>query len=163
MTGFLRRAERVHDALAVVLFALMLGAVLLQIVLRYVFNAPLVWTDEAAQYLFVWVSFMGWTMAARRRIHIGIGVVIDRLPAPARRALHALWCALQVVFAVILLVVGAQITRAQVDVKMVSIDYSFWPVYLVVPLAAAFLVVYALRDLVVIVTRGDVKATEAKL
>jgi TRAP-type C4-dicarboxylate transport system permease small subunit len=163
MTALLRRAERVHDALAVVLFALMLAVVLLQIVLRYVFNAPLVWSDEAAQYLFVWVSFMGWTMASRRRIHIGIGVVIDRLPAPLRRALHALWCVLQVAFALILLVVGVMITRAQADVKMVSIDFAFWPVYVVVPLAAVFLVAYALRDLVVIVTRGDVKATEAQL
>lgn len=163
MSELLRRAEKAHDALAVVLFALMLGIVLLQVVLRYVFNAPLVWTDEAAQYLFVWVSFLGWTMATRKRIHIGIGVVVDRLPGPARRALHALWCALQVAFAVILLVVGATITRSQSDVQMVSIDFSFWPVYLVVPLAAAFLVVYAVRDLVVILTQGDVKSTEAQL
>lgn len=163
MREFLRRAERAHDALAVALFVVMLGLVLLQIVLRYVFNAPLVWTDEAAQYLFVWVSFLGWSMATRKRIHIGISVVIDRLPAPARRALHALWCALQVAFALILLVVGVVITRAQSDVRMVSIDYSYWPVYLVVPIVAVFLVVYALRDLVLIVTEGDVKGTEAQL
>lgn len=163
MPELLRRAEKAHDAIAVVLFVLMLGIVLLQVVLRYAFNAPLVWTDEAAQYLFVWVSFLGWTMATRKRIHIGIGVVIDRLPAAARRALHALWCALQVAFAVILLVVGVTITNAQADVKMVSIDFSFWPVYLVVPIAAAFLVIYALRDLALILTRGDIKATEAQL
>ena len=159
----LERAERAHDALAVVLFALMLGTVLAQILLRYVFNAPLVWSDELAQYLFVWVSFMGWTMAARKRIHIGIGMVIERLPATARRALHALWCVLQIAFAAILLVVGMLMVRAQADVKMVSIDYSFWPVYFVVPIAAAFLVAYALRDLALIVVRGDVRGTEASL
>ncbi len=163
MSQLLRVAERVHDGLAVVLFALMLGLVLLQILLRYVFNAPLVWTDELAQYLFVWISFMGWTMATRKRIHIGIGVVVDRLPALGRRTLHALWCALQVAFAVVLLVVGVRITRANADIAMVSIDYAFWPVYLVVPIAALFLVVYALRDLAEIFTRGDIKATEAAL
>ncbi len=157
------RAEKAHDVLAVILFVLMLGTVLVQIVLRYVFDAPLVWSDEAAQYLFVWVSFMGWTMAARKRIHIGIGVIVDRLPAALRRGLHALWCVLQVAFALTLLAVGARITHAQADVKMVSIDFAFWPVYLVVPIAATFLVVYAARDLYVIATRGDVKATEAKL
>ena len=159
----MRRAERAVDVLAVVLFAIMFGVIVLQIVLRYVFNAPLVWTDEAAQYLFVWVSFLGWAMAARKRIHIGISVVIDRLPPSARRTLHATWCALQVAFAVVLLVVGTVITRAQSDVQMVSIDFSFWPVYLVVPLAAAFLIAYAVRDLIQILTQGDVKATEAQL
>jgi len=163
MSKWLRRAERAHDAIAVVLFSVMLGLVLLQIALRYVFNAPLVWTDEAAQYVFVWVSFLGWTMATRKRIHIGIGVIVDRLPSAGRRALHALWCALQVAFALVLLVVGITLTRGQADVQMVSIDYAFWPVYLVVPLAAAFLVVYALRDLALILRKGDIKTTEAQL
>ena len=43
-------------------------------------------------------------------------------------------------------------------------DYnSFWPVYLAVPVAAIFLVAYALRDLIHIVRKGDVKTTEAQL
>ena len=163
MISLLGRAERLFDTVAVVLFTLMFGVIVMQIVLRYVFNAPLVWTDELAQYLFVWVSFLGWAMAARKRIHIGIGVVADRAPAGLRRALHALWCALQVAFAVILLVVGVTITRSQADVQMVSIDFAFWPVYLVVPIAAAFLIAYALRDLAQILRRGDIKATEAQL
>jgi hypothetical protein len=45
----------------------------------------------------------------------------------------------------------------------VSIDYALWPVYLVVPIAALFLLVYAVRDLVAIVRHGDVRATEAAL
>src|ERR1051326_7230647 len=105
----MRLAERALDALAVVLFAVMFGVIVLQIALRYVFNHPLVWTDEAAQYFLVWVSFLGWTMAARRRIHIGINVLVDRLPARWRRALHLLWCAAGVSFALVLGVVGALI------------------------------------------------------
>lgn len=151
------------DTLAVVLFAGMFGVIIMQIVLRYVFNSPFVWTDEAAQYLFVWTSFLGWTMATRKRIHIGINVVVDRLPGTGRRALHALWCATTVAFALILLFVGATILRKNADVRMISLDFAFWPVYLVVPLAAAFLVVYSVRDLLEIVRRGDIKTTEAQL
>lgn len=158
-----RRAERALDALAVVLFLLMFGVIVLQIALRYVFNRPLVWTDELAQYLFVWIAFLGWTMATRKRIHIGINVVADRLPPAARRALHALWCAATIAFAVILLVVGITITKRNADVRMVSLDFAFWPVYLAVPCAALFLVVYGVRDLLKIVRKGDVKTTEAQL
>jgi TRAP-type C4-dicarboxylate transport system permease small subunit len=46
---------------------------------------------------------------------------------------------------------------------MVSIDFAFWPVYLVVPIAAVYLVAYSLRDLVQILRKGDIKATEAQL
>jgi len=163
VSAWMRRTEKALDAIAVVLFAAMFGVIIMQIVLRYVFNHPLVWTDELAQYLFVWISFLGWTMATRKRIHIGIGVVIDRLPAGLRRVLHALWCVAAVAFALILLVAGVMITRRNADVQMVSLDFAFWPVYIVVPLAAALLVLYALRDLVAIVRQGDVKATEAQV
>ena len=163
MTRWLARAEKAQDALAVALFALMFGVIVLQVVLRYVFNAPLVFTDELAAYLFVWVSFFGWTLASRKRIHIGIGVIAERLPAKLRRALHALWCGASVAFAVVLFVVGTMIVHRNGDVRMVSLDFAVWPVYLVVPIAALFLVAYGIRDLLVIVRRGDVKAAEAKL
>ena len=163
MIAFARQAERALDALTVVLFSLMFAVIVCQIILRYVFNHPLVWTDEAAQYCFVWVSFLGWTMAARKRIHIGINVVADRLPAAARRMLHALWCLAGVGFALVLGIIGAVIAWRNGDVRMVSIDFAFWPVYLAVPVAAIFLLAYAVRDLVQIVRRGDIKTTEAQL
>jgi len=159
----MRLAERALDALAVVLFAVMFGVIVMQVALRYVFNHPLVWTDEAAQYCFVWVSFLGWTMAARRRIHIGINVVVDRLPAAARRGLHALWCLAAVGFALVLFVVGIVIAWRNGDVRMVSIDFAFWPVYLAVPIAALVLIAYAVRDLVHILRTGDIKVAEAQL
>ena len=163
MNSALHKAEKALDAVAVVAFGLMFGVVILQVVLRYVFNQPLVWTDEAAAYLLVWVSFIGWTMASRKRIHIGIGVIVDRLPAATRRALHVFWCVAAIGFALLMLVVGVAITRSSGDVRMVSIDSAFWPVYLAVPITALFLIVYALRDLVQIVRKGDIKATEAQL
>jgi len=160
---FGKLAEKALDALTVVLFSLMFIVIIGQIVLRYVFNAPLVWTDEAAAYFFVWVAFLGWTMATRKRIHIGIAVVIDRMPPGTRRALHAFWCLGALAFSLVLFVVGILITRNNVDVRMVSIDFAFWPVYLVVPIAAVYLVAYSLRDLVQILRKGDIKATEAQL
>jgi len=163
VTSGFKAAERVQDAIAVALFAVMFGVIILQVVLRYVFNAPLVFTDELAAYLFVWISFLGWTLATRRRIHIGIGVVADRLPAAVRRILHALWCLASIAFALVLLVVGLMIVRRNGDVRMVSLDFAVWPVYVVVPLAALFLVGYGVRDLVIILRRGDFKTTEAKL
>ncbi|MEO5699863.1 MAG: TRAP transporter small permease [Casimicrobiaceae bacterium] len=158
-----KTAERIVDALAIALFAAMFGIVILQIALRYVFNHPLVFSDEVASYLFVWISFLGWTMASRRRIHIGIGVVLDRLPPAARRGLHAFWSLATAAFAVVLLVVGVAITRRNGDVQMVSLDFAMWPVYAVVPLTAILLIAYSVRDVRTIFRDGDVRATETQL
>lgn len=163
MSALLKRAEKAFDGLAIGLFGVMFGVVILQVVLRYVFNQPLVWTDEAAAYLLVWVSFFGWAMASRKRIHIGIGVLVDRLPAATRRVLHLFWCVAAIGFALLMLVVGITITRANGDIRMISIDFAIWPVYLAVPVTALFLVAYTLRDLVHIVRKGDIKTIEAQL
>lgn len=158
-----RAAERAVDALAIALFVAMFGLVILQVVLRYVFNRPLVFTDEVASYLFVWVSFLGWTMASRRRIHIGIGVIVERFPPRATRALHAFWCLATVGFALVLLWVGVALARRNADVQMISLDFTLWPLYIVVPFAALLLAGYGIRDFLVIVRRGDVRTTEAQL
>jgi len=70
-----RAATRVVDALAIATFAGMFACVLGQVVLRYGFDRPLVWSDELARYLFVWCAFLGWVVAARRRSHLAISVI----------------------------------------------------------------------------------------
>src|SRR5438874_13455994 len=79
-----RAATRVVDALAIATFAGMFACVLAQVVLRYGFDRPLVWSDELARYLFVWCAFLGWIVAARRRSHLTIGVISDRCGPPGR-------------------------------------------------------------------------------
>ena len=47
------------NAVAIVLFILMVLMVLAQVVARKFFD-PLVWSEELARYLFIWVMFLGW-------------------------------------------------------------------------------------------------------
>jgi TRAP-type C4-dicarboxylate transport system permease small subunit len=163
MPAILKHAERALDALAVVLFLAMFAAILAQVFMRYVLNAPLVWTDELAQYLFVWVAFLGWALAARRRAHIAITMVTDRLPAPARLALQLFWLLALLGFAAVLLWNGVAITQDNLDVQMTSMQFGYWLVYLVVPLTALCLALYALRDIVVLLRHGRVDRKETLL
>ena len=163
VTAPLKRAERALDVLAVVLFLAMFVAILAQVLMRYVFNAPLVWTDELAQYLFVWVAFLGWALAARRRSHIGITMFTDRLPRPARVAVQLLWLIAVLGFAAVLLRNGIAITQDNLDVQMTSMQFGYWLVYLVVPLTALCLAAYALRDIVELLRRGAIDSKETLL
>jgi TRAP-type transport system small permease protein len=148
MPALLKLAERAVDTLAVALFLAMFAAICAQVVMRYVFNNPLVWSDEAAQYLFVWIAFLGWVIAARRRSHIAITMVVDRLPPGAAQALRlAAQCAV-LGFAAILFWNGTQITADNLDVQMTSMNLGYWMVYLATPLAALFIAIYAVRDIV---------------
>ena len=54
----------VHGS-AVLLFIAMVALVIAQVVARKFFE-PLVWSEELARYLFIWVSFIGWVIATER-------------------------------------------------------------------------------------------------
>ena len=58
----------------------MTGLTLIQVVLRYIFRMPLVWTEEASVFLMIWMAFVGAGIAMRRGAHIAMTLLVDRFP-----------------------------------------------------------------------------------
>src|SRR3984957_4848523 len=60
------------------------------VVARYVFNSPLVWSDELASMLFLWLAMLGAGIAFRRDEHMRMTACVGMLPAPTRATFDAL-------------------------------------------------------------------------
>ena len=142
----IRIASRAIDALAIATFTGMFACVLAQVVFRYFFGDPLVWSDELARYLFIWCSFLGWVIAARRRSHLSVSILQSQLP-PAGRALMALVGAIAAIsFNVLLVYYGMRIAERNWDVETTSLAVSMGLVYAVVPAAALAVLLHAVAD-----------------
>lgn len=77
---WLDRIMRLDEVLATAaVFALFLVAIS-NIFMRYLFNSPLAWTEEILQLLLVWATFLGTSALVRRREHVFISFVTDKLP-----------------------------------------------------------------------------------
>jgi len=153
--------ERGLHALAIVLFVGMCLLVLAQVVMRKFFE-PLVWSEELARYVFIWVSFLGWAIASRRRSHIAVGMLVDRASPRGRMLLGLFSETATLVLAVILVVWGLQLVRNNLDVETVTLFFTYALVYAVVPatgLLIAWTALLAMRDHV----RGTYHAEEAVL
>ncbi|MEZ5651074.1 MAG: TRAP transporter small permease subunit [Burkholderiaceae bacterium] len=61
-------ADRVTVALAATCLIAMLVIVMLQVVARYIFDAPPAWTEEGARYMMVWSGLLGAAVAFKRRL-----------------------------------------------------------------------------------------------
>jgi len=61
------RLDQACGYLAIFALGVMLCAILLQIVARYVFDAPPPWTEELGRYAMIWAGMLGATMAYYRR------------------------------------------------------------------------------------------------
>ena len=55
------------------------------VVARYAFDHPLVWVEELAGVLFLWLVSLGAVIALRRGEHMRMTVIVGRLGARARR------------------------------------------------------------------------------
>lgn len=77
---------------AVIIFGLsaMFLILLAQVIMRYVFSRPLTWSEEAARFIFVYVSFIGISYAYRQKGHIRMEVVVNLFPQAVRRGLEVL-------------------------------------------------------------------------
>jgi TRAP-type C4-dicarboxylate transport system permease small subunit len=127
-------------------------------------GAPIPWTDEAAQYLLVWTGFTGWILAARKRSHIRIDVLIDRLPEGPRRAAEIAIQLCVMALATAMLLYGPVLIERNLDVSWISVPLSAALLYVPVPIAAAAVFAQAIAQILEAL-RGPVPtaATETRL
>ena len=87
---------------AAVLVALEAVILFAGVISRYVFNAPLTWSDELASILFLWLAMLGAVIALRRDEHMRLTTFIG-LMRPRRRAwVEALGIVVVVLFALMM-------------------------------------------------------------
>ncbi len=73
------------------------------VVSRYALHNPLVWTDELASVLFLWLTMFGAAIALRRGEHMRLTVLVARAPAALRTWLEAFSMLVTALFCLLLL------------------------------------------------------------
>jgi TRAP-type C4-dicarboxylate transport system permease small subunit len=147
MARLVRNLERLADWLLIALFVLIFVLVLAQVVCRYVFNNPLVWSEELARLAFVWVGMLTWGLGSRRRSHIAVTFFSDMLPRAPRLLLAIVVQALVILFCALLVVHGWTLTTRNLDLDLVTIEVSYAVLYVVVPVGAAIVISYGLAEI----------------
>ena len=80
----------IENAVIILGLSAMFLILLAQVIMRYVFSRPLTWSEDAARFIFVYVSFIGISYAYRQKGHIRMEVVVNLFPQAVRRGLEVL-------------------------------------------------------------------------
>jgi C4-dicarboxylate transporter DctQ subunit len=114
------------------------GLLFANVVLRYVFRAPIPWAEEVSIYLIVWIVFVGGSVAVRTRGHIAIDLLPLMLsPANRRRLAIAVAIVMLVFFAVFFHYSGVHTLRIRAGGQVMPVlQAPMWLTYLAMPVGS---------------------------
>ena len=112
--------EYLEEALMVVLLVCMVCIMGLQVVMRYVFNQSLSWSEELTQYMFVWTTFISVSYCVKKRISIKIEQIINALPQPGQTGLRLFRHALVFVFCIVMIPYAVTYVQQAIDSEATS-------------------------------------------
>lgn len=85
-----RTLQRVEMFVGCVCLALMLGLMLFNAAARYLFDFPVVWSDEMNNFFFVWLGFMACAYIMAQDGHMRVTGVVGMLPRRVQYVLRTL-------------------------------------------------------------------------
>ncbi|MCD8242024.1 MAG: TRAP transporter small permease [Lachnospiraceae bacterium] len=69
--------ENLECTICMVLMVTFTVVLFIQVVMRYVFNNSLSWSEELARYIFIWMVFIGISYGAKQMKHLKIDVFLS--------------------------------------------------------------------------------------
>src|SRR3954466_4505042 len=126
--------------------AVMVVLVFGNVVLRYGFNSGITVSEEVSRWLFIWGTFIGALVAMREHGHLGMDMVVSKLP-PAGKKLCLVVSHLLMMFIVVLLFKGSlEQTKINWDVEAPTTGWSMAIVSSVGCVFAVFAALLLLND-----------------
>lgn len=132
--------------------------VFIQIVMRYVFNSSLSWSEELCRYLFICQCWISVSYAERTEKHIRICVLTNRLGLKARLVIEYVVILLTVAIAVFLVFYGVRMVLFLIGAHTSStaLHIPMWIIYTAMPLGCAMYSVRLIRKAIRLATHKEV-------
>ncbi len=101
----------------------------------YVTELDFTWAQELAVYMFIWVAKFGAAYGVRTGIHVGVDVLINRLPPGPRGVVIVFGLLCGALFTGVIGTLGAKFVWeiAQTDQVSADMEAPMWIVYLAIP------------------------------
>jgi tripartite ATP-independent transporter DctM subunit len=143
-----RALHHVCAILAAILVAVEIAVLFAGVMARYVFQTPLVWSDELASILFLWLAMLGSVVALQRSEHMRLTAVLAGLRPVAQRRAEAIAAISVAAFLLLIVVPGSNYAAGEWDIQTPALDLHNTFRAAALPVGAVLMLVSALARLV---------------
>lgn len=98
--------NRVIFTISALLLTVMVVAVAWQVISRYLFNSPSIFTDELARFLLMWIGMLGTTYAFGHKAHLSMDYMHTFLKADTVKIIKIILSILSIIFMTFVMVWG---------------------------------------------------------
>jgi TRAP-type C4-dicarboxylate transport system permease small subunit len=130
------RLRQIAEGIAATAFALLFLTFIVQVVMRFVFNKPLAWSDELIVVVYIFMVFWCAALLLKEKDHVMLDLVYEALPPGGRRVFGLVGAALVAGLLMVLLPQAfdyvAFMDREKTPVLDIPFSYVFAPFILFV-------------------------------
>ena len=123
-----------EDTFLVTCFLFMAAALFLQVCFRYLMNSPLIWSEEFARYLLVWITFFGINYGIRREKHIKLDFFYGLFPAKLQKITNLVTNVIILVSVIYFYKSAVTFTQAQFRIASSAMQIPMGLVYVSIPI-----------------------------
>lgn len=148
MTAIRKYLIKLEEYILVLLIGAMTVVTFAQVFFRFVLNSPLAWSEELARYLFVWITFLGASIALYRWGHFQVDIVINLFPEKIKRIIDSAIYVLIMLFASIMVYYGFILVQYASGQLSPALQLNMAVPYLALPVSGMLIFFHALERLV---------------
>lgn len=132
----------VNRWILIFLLAAMSVIVFANVVMRYVTDVSIPWSEEVARHMMIWLTFLGSGLVLRSGGHIAIDNLQDALPKAGARLLRVVVLLLMIAFLGLLTYYGyIYVSRTMVQTTAVT-EVPFGYIYMAMPLGCVLMLIH---------------------
>ena len=154
--------ERTLTAIIVVLFVLMFGITNGNVIMRYIFNRPIIISVELARYCFVAIIYIGAIITTRRDKHIALDFFVNYMPHRIRIMMEQVGRLAMAGFFSVFLYYAIRTVSANVNVVSSAMQISMAIVYMPLVIGAIGIIAESLINVYLYGTGKKVRLSEAE-
>ena len=151
MNRFIKALDRILETALITLAAVMVITVSWQVISRYGLRTPSSLTEEIARFQLIWMGLLGAAYTFRKRMHVGIDIMVARLKGPSRKIIETISLSACILFALsILMMGGIELMRVthELNQTAAATGWRMSFIYSIIPLSGLLWVIYGVYFLI---------------
>lgn len=151
MKNLMNVVEKVLGGFVGLLMAAMVLDVTWQVVTRFLLQEPSSYTEELARFLLIWIGLLGAAYAYRKKAHLGLDILSQKLEGEAKRKLDVFISIVCAIFACVIMIYGGSklvILTLELDQMSAALQIKVGYLYSVIPLSGVLIVLFSIDRII---------------